>query len=231
MSRLRLAVPLILAVSLAGCGPDYSPDTYASSAVQQANKVEQGVIIGVRRVGVAAGGATGAVAGAAAGGIVGSQVPGAGVTTAIGAVGGGLIGGIVGSGMDKTVNDTSAFEYIVRKTNAELISVTQRDASSMGIGEHVLVIGGNQARVIPDYTMPAEQPPEPRFQAQPFETAPPPVPVASEPLISPAPAATQPVAPVAARPPDPMPTPTPTPIAPPPPPPAARQPTPETPPP
>lgn len=231
MSRLRLLAPVILAASLAGCGPDYSPDTYSSTAVQQANKVEQGVIIGVRRVGVAAGGQTGAVAGAAAGGIMGSQVPGAGVTTAIGAVGGGLIGGIVGSGVDKTINDTSAFEYIVRKANAELISVTQRDASSMAVGQHVLVIAGNQARIIPDYTQVAEPPPQPMFQAQPFDVAPPPEPVASEPLITtpdatPTPATPDSVQPVAA----PVPAPAPAPLAPPPPPKIERQPTPPTPP-
>ncbi len=221
----RLAPALILAASLAGCGPDYSPNTYASSAVQQANKVEQGVIVGVRRVGVAAGGTTGAVAGAAAGGIVGSQVPGAGVTTAIGAVGGGLIGGIVGSGIDKGMNDTTAYEYIVRKANDEMISVTQKDTASMAMGQHVLVIAGNQARIIPDYTLPPEPKPQPFFPAQPTETAPALPPVASEPLFTPASVAPPAPEPVAAKPPDPAP------LAPPPPPPVERQPTPPTPPP
>ena len=215
----RLAPALILAVSLAGCGPDYSPNTYASSAVQQANKVEQGVIVGVRRVGVAAGGTTGAVAGAAAGGIVGSQVPGAGVTIAIGAVGGGLIGGIVGSGIDKGMNDTTAYEYIVRKANDEMISVTQKDTASMAMGQHVLVIAGNQARIIPDYTLPPEPKPQPYFPPQQTETAPAPPPVASEPLFTPASVAPPAPEPATAKPPDP------------PPPPIERQPTPATPPP
>src|SRR3954468_22670153 len=66
-----LSLGLILA-GLSGCGPSYSPDTYASSAVQQANKVEQGIVIGVRDVAVSASGTTGAVTGAAAGGIAGT---------------------------------------------------------------------------------------------------------------------------------------------------------------
>ena len=107
--------------------PSYSPDTYASSAVQQANKVEQGVVVGVRKVAVDASGATGAVTGAAAGGIAGSQAPGGTVSTALGALGGSLVGGLIGSGVERAAGDTFAYEYVVRKPNNELISVTQRD--------------------------------------------------------------------------------------------------------
>ena len=71
---LKLALCAALAVLPGGCGPDYSPNTYASSAVQQANKVDQGVLVGVREVGVSASGTAGAVVGGAAGGIAGAQV-------------------------------------------------------------------------------------------------------------------------------------------------------------
>jgi outer membrane lipoprotein SlyB len=83
-------------MSLVGCGPDYSPNTYASNAVQQANKVDQGVIVGVREVSVSASGTTGAVICGAAGGIAGAQA-GTGTTSAFGALGGALVGGIAGS--------------------------------------------------------------------------------------------------------------------------------------
>ncbi len=181
----KLGVAIGLTAGLVGCGPDYSPNTYASSAVQQANKVEQGVVVGIRLVDVSASGATGAVAGGAAGGIAGSQLPGSTVTTAIGALGGTLIGGLVGSGVDKSLNDTSAYEYIVRKPNNELVSVTQRDAAPIAIGAHVLVIAGNQARIVPDYTVPPEPKPEPKVEAAPVTFLPPAVPVASEPLFVP----------------------------------------------
>ncbi len=55
--RDRIRAPLLLGFVLAAvsaCSPDYSPDTYATRAVQQANKVEQGVVVGVRNVGVTA---------------------------------------------------------------------------------------------------------------------------------------------------------------------------------
>jgi outer membrane lipoprotein SlyB len=150
--RRYLAAALMPAV-LSACGPSYSPDTYASSAVQQANKVEQGVVVGVRNVGVSAAGAVGTITGAAAGGIAGSQVA-AGPVAAFTALGGSLVGGIAGSAVEHATADTDAFEYIVRKANGDLVSVTQKDKTPLALGQKVLVIAGNQARVVPDYTVP-----------------------------------------------------------------------------
>ena len=147
------ASPFLLAIVLAGCAPTYSADEYAARAVQQANPVQQGVIAGSRRVSVAADGSTGATAGAAAGGAIGgAAVAGNSVSTALGAVGGALVGGLVGNAAERTSANTNAIEYIVRKNNDELISVTQRDAEPIPIGARVLVIAGAQARIVPDYT-------------------------------------------------------------------------------
>jgi outer membrane lipoprotein SlyB len=143
---------------LAGCSPSYSPDTYASTAVQQASKVEQGVIVGTRAVGVQVSGANGAVTGAAAGGIVASQAPGSGVGSALTTLGGSLVGGLVGTGIERAAGDTTATEYIVRKGNGDLVSVTQKDAVPLTLGTKVLVISGSQARIVVDYTVPVEPP-------------------------------------------------------------------------
>ena len=123
--RNIFATVLMLA-GLFGCGPNYSPDTYASNAAQQANKVEQGVVVGVRTVAVSAAGTVGTVTGAAAGGIAGSQAA-AGPVSAFTALGGSLVGGIAGSTVEHATADTAAFEYIVRKPNGDLVSVTQKD--------------------------------------------------------------------------------------------------------
>ncbi len=150
-------ISLAVLALLAGCGPDYSPNTYSTTAVQQANKVERGEVIGVRQIDVTAAGLTGAATGAAAGGalggVAGSETPGSGLGTALGAIGGGLVGGILGTTVEHAASDTTAFEYIVRKTNNDLVSVTQKDAVPLKIGTKVLVIGGNQARIVPDYTV------------------------------------------------------------------------------
>jgi outer membrane lipoprotein SlyB len=167
--RLRLLPPLLLCAALAACGPSYSPDTYASTAMQQANKVEKGVIVGVRPVAVTAAGTVGAVTGAAAGGVAGAQV-GGGPVGAFSAIGGSLVGGLVGTATEHTVSDTKAFEYIVRKPNNDLISVTQKDDTPLALGQKVLVIAGTQARVVPDYTMEEAKPvpaPKPAPAAEP----------------------------------------------------------------
>jgi len=139
---------------LAGCGGEYSPNTYSATAVQQANKVAQGVVVGVREIKVSASETIGAVAGGAVGGIAGSQVPGSTLGEAFGTVGGTMIGGMVGAGAEHTIKDTKAFEYIVRKSNGDLVSVTQKDEVPLALGQHVLVIAGNQARIVPDYIVP-----------------------------------------------------------------------------
>ncbi len=149
----RQAGGLIALLALAGCGPSYTPDTYDSTAVQKANPVDQGVIIGARPVGVTSAGTTGAVTGAAAGGIVGSQLPGSGATTALGALGGGLLGGLVGRTTEKVAGAATAYEYIVRKPDGKLLSVTQQDDVPLAVGTNVLVIAGSQARIVPDYTV------------------------------------------------------------------------------
>src|ERR1700760_2857569 len=149
----RFFAAAVLLAGLAGGGANYSPDTYASNAVQQANPVQQGVVVGVRNVGVSASGTVGTVTGAAAGGIAGSQMT-ANRISAFTALGGSLVGGIAGSAVEHTTADTTAFEYIVRKTNGDLVSVTQKDKTPLALGQKVLVIAGTQARVVPDYTVP-----------------------------------------------------------------------------
>jgi outer membrane lipoprotein SlyB len=170
---IRLLVTLAVTppiVMLAGCGPSYSPDTYANNAAQQASKVEAGVIAGVRPVQISAQGAVGGVAGAAAGGVAGSQV-GTGPTSAFGAIGGSLIGGLAGVASEHIIGDADGFEYIVRKANGEMVGVAQKDKKPLWVGEKVLVIAGPQARVVPDYTVPFAEQPKPAAAATPVHPA------------------------------------------------------------
>ncbi len=150
--------PLLLAVMAAlpgigACGERFSPDVYATQAVQQADRVEQGIIVGVREVRISAEGSTGAATGAAAGGVLGAQAPGGGILSALGGVGGALVGGLIGKGAEHTIVDTAAHEYIVRTTRNELMRVTQQDREPLARGQQVLLITGRQARVVPDYTI------------------------------------------------------------------------------
>jgi outer membrane lipoprotein SlyB len=128
--------------------------------MQQANKVEQGTIVGVRPVQISAEGTTGAAAGAAAGGVAGTRIGGGDITSAFAGIGGGLIGGLIGTASEKAIGNTNGFEYIVRKGNGELVSVAQKDQVALALGQKVLVIAGAQARIVPDYTVPPESPAE-----------------------------------------------------------------------
>jgi outer membrane lipoprotein SlyB len=160
MQHLFSFASLAIAVAaLAGCAPDYSPNIYAANAVQQANKVEPGIVVGYRQVEISAAGTVGAVTGGAAGGILGSGVEAGPVVKALSTLGGTVVGGIVGTTIEHAARDTTGWEYIIRKPNGDLLSVTQREPMPIPIGQKVLVITGNQARVLPDYSV-ALDPPE-----------------------------------------------------------------------
>lgn len=149
------AATLLLCSGLVACGPSYSPDTYSSNAVQQASKVDAGVIIGVRKVEIKRSSSVATATGGAAGGIAGSQAAD-GAVGALTALGGAVTGGLVGSAVGHKVEDTFGYEYIVRKPNGDLVSVTQKDATPLKLGERVLVIQGSEARIVADYTVPLE---------------------------------------------------------------------------
>jgi len=155
----RFYLPIIALATLLGCAPDYSPNTYSGNAVQQANKVERAVVIGFRQVKISANGTIGAVTGGAAGGVLGSQVDASGIDSALGTVGGTLVGGIVGTTIEHATADTTGWEYIVRKPDGDLLSVAQREPTPIPLGEKVLVITGNQARIVPDYSTALDPPP------------------------------------------------------------------------
>lgn len=179
----------LLAGLAAGCTPSYSPGTYAAGAVQQANKVERAVVVGFREVKISTNGTVGAVTGGAAGGILGAQSEVLHLDSALGAVGGTAIGSLLGASIEHVTGDTTGWEYIVRKPDGDLLSVTQREESPIPVGQKVLVITGSQARVVPDYSVEPEPPPAPAATPAPAPAPAPwvePIPLA-EPLPPPAP--------------------------------------------
>jgi outer membrane lipoprotein SlyB len=196
----RFALPFLL-FALNGCSQSYSPNTYAASAAQQQAAVERGVIVGVRQVLISPDGTIGAATGGAIGGVAGSQVPGSAVVAAFGAIGGTLVGGISGAAAAKAVGQTKAWEYIVQEDGEKLVSITQTSKTALPLGLKVLVIAGTQqARIVPDYTVPIPPPPPPPVQDSPANTEinlPPLAPDAAPaaPSVSPSPVAAGPITP------------------------------------
>ncbi len=152
--RVLVLFPLAAlgALALSACAPNYSPNTYSSNAVQLANKVEQGTVIGYREVKISANGSIGAVTGGAVGGVLGAEY----ANSALAVVGGTTVGGMLGNALEHAARDTTGWEYIIRKENGDMLSVTQREASPLALAQRVLVIMGPQARVVPDYSVPQE---------------------------------------------------------------------------
>jgi outer membrane lipoprotein SlyB len=161
--RRSLFFPLASACALllSACAPNFSPNTYSSNAVQLANRVEAGSIIGFREVKISANGSIGAVTGGAVGGVLGAEY----ANSALVAVGGTTVGGMLGNALEHAARDTTGWEYIIRKDNGDMLSVTQREATPLTLAQRVLVIMGPQARVVPDYSVPQE----PKVAAAPVE--------------------------------------------------------------
>jgi outer membrane lipoprotein SlyB len=161
----RLALPFVLFAGclpliLAGCHPGYSPDTYAANAAQEEATVQRGVIIGVRQVVISSTGTVGAVTGGAAGGVAGAEIGTGPVGTALGAIGGTLVGGVAGTAAGQAASSVKGWEYIVQEDGNKLVSVTQTSKMSLPIELHVLVISDSQqARIVPDYTVPVPSAP------------------------------------------------------------------------
>jgi outer membrane lipoprotein SlyB len=220
---VKLSLYALGVAALVGCAPTYQPDTYATSAIQQVNKVEPAVVVGFRQVLITASGTVGAVTGGAAGGVLGSRSGAVGIDSALGAVGGSAVGSILGTTLEHTTADTTGWEYIVRKDNGEMVSVTQREETPMPLGQKVLVIGGSQARIVPDYSSPPpaaatatpkpEEKPAPTAKVKKANSAPTPpmlvVPLSSESTYTSAPTDAAPAAPSVAAPPAQVPTPAP----------------------
>src|SRR3546814_3040139 len=124
-----------------------------SNSVQQASKVDSGVVIGVRMVKISADATLSSATGGAAGGIAGSQA-GTGAVSALTALGGAVAGGLVGNAVGHNVEDTYGYEYIVRKPTGDLVSLTQKDEKPLQVGQRVLILQGAQARLVSDYPQP-----------------------------------------------------------------------------
>jgi outer membrane lipoprotein SlyB len=189
---MKFGFAFVALAALGGCAPDYSPNTYNAAAVQQANKVDPAVVVGFREVSISAAGTVGAVTGGAAGGILGAQVGPTSTASALGAVGGGIVGSLLGTGIEHATADTIGWEYIVQKPNGDLLSVTQREPQPIPVGDKVLVIAGNQARIIPD-TRP-EPPAKEKEKPKPVVVSPAELPPAAT-SIDPLPVSTSPLPP------------------------------------
>ena len=151
MKFKRLFLIFLAASFLGGCAPNISPNNYNVADIGAANNVVRGVIVTARPVQVSGhNNGVGGLTGAVAGGIAGSTIGGGGTANALGAVGGAIAGGLLGNAVQKGVSKQTGIEYIVKTSKGRLLSVVQGTQSALSVGQHVLVILGNPAKIIPD---------------------------------------------------------------------------------
>jgi len=142
MKKVIISSMLALTLmSTTGC----APRGYAQSNVNQAMRVEPGVITSIKQVainnngvgngvGVALGAATGAVLGDKVGGGTGKYI-----ATAVGAVAGGVAGGMVGDQLDSRYG----VEVVVKLNNGQTVAAVlpqNESLSVLGAGQAVNVL-------------------------------------------------------------------------------------------
>lgn len=150
MKSSLLCLLLIFAAFLAGCAQNISSSNYNAAFAGEANKVIKGKIVNARPVQVSGNSGVGGIAGGVTGGAAGSLIGGSTQANIIGAVGGAVVGGLLGNYAEQNLNRQHAIEYIIKTRKGNLISIVQAPQPTLHIGQHVLVILGARARVIPD---------------------------------------------------------------------------------
>ena len=151
-----LAVATLVAITITGCAPSISPDTYSTSSAGQVNRVIAGTVVSARVVQVSGdtltpgGGAVGTLAGAGAGAIAAGSTIGQGNGSLLAALGGAVLGGVAGNYAEKKITSQQGIEYVVKTKSGDMVSVVQGIAPRFNIGQHVLVQYGARARVTAD---------------------------------------------------------------------------------
>ncbi len=143
MNIQRMAISLLIAMTMAGCASSKSGDVYTRDQARREMNVRTGVVESVREVameGTKSG--TGTLAGAAVGGVAGSSM-GGGKGHIIGAIVGAVAGGLAGSAIEENVTKKNALEITVRLDGGNMIAVVQEMGENFHPGERVRVLSGS----------------------------------------------------------------------------------------
>lgn len=135
---------------LSACVANVSPDSYSVGSVGQVNRTVAAQIISVRDVDILGTGGLGSTAGAGLGAVAGSSIGGGVRSNIAGAIGGAVIGGIAGAVVQQSLTAQSGTEYVVQTSNGNLMTVVQGSNPRFAEGDHVFVLYGSPARIIPD---------------------------------------------------------------------------------
>lgn len=157
--KTRLSVSRMLALAAVGvsmlaaaaCAPVNTGSTYGPYQMGRPAPVDRGIIVSEREVDVS-GPRTGVgtVVGAGSGAIIGSTIGRSTRANLLGAIGGAVIGGVIGTGVEQAVSHGKAVEFIVQRPDRSTFSIVQTNEDRLQVGEHVLIIHGEQTRLVRD---------------------------------------------------------------------------------
>jgi outer membrane lipoprotein SlyB len=155
-NKLIVSILCILALLLTSCERNINSNAYTAASVGEASFSYQGTVISVRQVQVQEGdrledNKSGIGLGALGGGVIGNQFGNGGGNLAA-TIGGAVVGGVIGSMVEKKLKEQTGFEYVVKLTNGQIMTVVQGLDAAFGIGQRVIVIVSNdgRSRVIAD---------------------------------------------------------------------------------
>ena len=125
MKKFQCGAALVMALLMAACTTNISPDTYSVDSVGDVTRSVPGTIISARPVNVEGTNKVGGLTGAVAGGVAGSAIGGGDRAHALGAIGGAIIGALAGSAIEKGVTNQTGIEYVVKTDSGETLTLEQ----------------------------------------------------------------------------------------------------------
>jgi len=142
-------------VAMVACAPRIGGNDYSVQGAGEASRTIRGTVVALRSVNISAQKenqpGVGALAGAVAGGVIGTQFGGGRgriATTGLGA----LAGAGAGHFAERLMTDQEGIEYQVQADNGELLTIAQGKDPMMSVGQRVLVIMSHKdrSRIVPD---------------------------------------------------------------------------------
>ncbi len=135
----KIFFTVLTACLLTACGIGNTNTTYQNYQVGAQGVVEKGRILEMTPVQIAGKNSVGTLAGAGMGAAAGSMIGGNTAINIIGGVAGAVVGGMVGSATEKAITKDTAYEFIIEKSNGQLISVVQTNELNLRPGDNVLL--------------------------------------------------------------------------------------------
>ncbi len=132
MNKTRLTcLAASLFLLLGACTKDVAPGDYDSAEVGKIKKVVPGVIISKRPVRI-------------------HNMAAEATSTTIDNTNPAHTPAAVNNDMDPTLNRSHGYEYVIRLNSGAIISLVQTEDLNLKTKQHILIIYGNNTRVVPD---------------------------------------------------------------------------------